>query len=190
MLNAEEFIWLKLFAQNGMNSDSIQPLPHAVSLRSSLEPVRDRDLGDGTSSKFKGACLPITRWETDADCSVSNSQSPKSANSSASIRLTAIYDCPIRAWEVPRPGMVPTSEQEEYNTLYSTEPAPCVMVSILQDEWSLTIQTGTCNRRQSNQVAFTKCISHKKPLDWTGRTNVADFPDLQKTYTLFRFSLH
>jgi hypothetical protein len=51
--------------------------------------------------------------------------------SKASVRLVAVYDCPIRVWEVEQLGMIPVSELKEYELLHKTEPAPIVQVESL-----------------------------------------------------------
>jgi hypothetical protein len=74
--------------------------------------------------------------------SIEDSQVSEEGSSKASVRLVAIYDCPIRVWEVERSGMIPVSELKEYELLYKSESAPVVQVECFKGPWEVILQAG------------------------------------------------
>ena len=86
----------------------------------------DGGLHNGSGPELKGTCLPIIDIKRKVYDSLEGSQVSEGGSSKASVRLAAIYDCPIRVWEVERSGMIPASERKEYKLLYKTDSAPIV----------------------------------------------------------------
>lgn len=97
-----------------------------------------------TEAELKGACLLISELKRISGDPSENFGWSRGGSSTSPLRLVAIYDCPIRAWEVKQTGTVPISEQEEYQSLYKTEAetAPIVQVEYLKGQWELIVQTG------------------------------------------------
>jgi hypothetical protein len=102
----------------------------------------DSSLHNGDSPELKGTCLSITDMKRQVYDSLEDPKVLEKGSSKASIRLVAIYDCPIRVWEVERSGMIPASERKEYELLYKTEPAPIVQIECLKSQWEVILQTG------------------------------------------------
>jgi hypothetical protein len=102
----------------------------------------DRGLHNGSGPELKGTCLSITDIQREVYDSPQDSQVPEGGSFKAPVRLAAIYDCPIRVWEVERSGVIPASELKEYELLYKTEFAPIVQVECLKSRWEVILQTG------------------------------------------------
>jgi hypothetical protein len=102
----------------------------------------NKGLHSGTGPELKGTCLSITDITRKVHNSLEDSQVSKGDSSEACVRLAAIYDCPIRVWEVEHSGMIPTAELKEHQRLYKTESAPIVQVECLKSQWEVILQTG------------------------------------------------
>ncbi|KAE9373224.1 hypothetical protein N431DRAFT_482315 [Stipitochalara longipes BDJ] len=103
----------------------------------------DGSLHNGYGPELKGASLLITDIKREVFNSLEDSQIPEGGSSESSVRLVAIYDCPIRVWEIERAGMIPVSEIKEYELLHKTEPAPIIQVESLKSQWEVILQTET-----------------------------------------------
>jgi hypothetical protein len=101
-----------------------------------------RFLHNGSGPELKGTCLSITDMKRKVYDSIEDSQVSEEGSSKASVRLVAIYDCPIRVWEVERSGMIPVSELKEYELLYKSESAPVVQVECFKGPWEVILQAG------------------------------------------------
>jgi hypothetical protein len=99
----------------------------------------DGGFHNGSGPELKGTCLRITDIKRKVYDSLEDSQVLERGSFKAPVRLAAIYDCPIRVWEVERSGMIPASELKEYKLLYKAGSAPIVQVECLKSQWKVIL---------------------------------------------------
>jgi hypothetical protein len=102
----------------------------------------NRGLQNSSGLELKGACLSLTDVKRKLYDSLEDAQGPEGGSSKAPVRLVALYDCPIRVWQVECAGIIPVSQQKEYELLHKTVPVPTTQVEFLRSQWELILQTG------------------------------------------------